>query len=120
MKYLKKYEASISSPKTDFLQECKDILIDITHDTVVMVNCLFRKKHSVGEVLEINIGNDVMSKSFDPRICIDPLLHLNSFLNERGYQYYSDGTYYDTFDKRIKSLDSEHKLTYLTIIFKKN
>lgn len=116
MKYLKTYE---SYSDEDIIRDCKDIFIDLIQEGIrIFVDVsLVSRNGETYELIDILIGNN--RNSFDPKICIDPLIHLNSFLNEKGYSYFSNGTVFTTFKSKINNLNEGGRLLLLGIQFKK-
>lgn len=121
MRYLKTYE---NYSESDITSEIEDIFFDMINYDKVEVNVSFRengewvknKKNSIkwSNVIKIDFIA-TPGKGFIPLNHIESFDHLDSFLESKGYVYFSNGTAYDTYEERKKSFESGHKLTLLTI-----
>jgi hypothetical protein len=127
MRYLKAYESYSLDEKKErvyLVNQCGDIFYDLIHDGSSIDVSFPGKKTFSGEpanILRI-IFNDrtptgayVPRTSFNPLKYIDAFYHLDSFLQSRGYKYFSDGSWYDTHEKLMKSFDIDVDLLLLQI-----
>ena len=103
MKHLKTYE----SYSDDLAKYCEDIFFDLIHDGS-SIDVSFPRWKSISEepadIIRI-VFNDRSRSSFNPGKYIDSFYHLDSFLQSKGYKYFSDGSWYDTHEKLMKSFD---------------
>jgi len=113
MRYLKTYE----SYSDDLAKYCEDIFFDLIHDGS-SIDVSFPGKKSISEepanILRI-VFNDRTRSSFNPLKYIDAFYHLDSFLQSRGWRYFSDGSWYDTHEKLMKSFEIDIDLLLLQI-----
>jgi hypothetical protein len=127
MRYLKTYESYSLDEKKErvyLVNQCGDIFYDLIHDGSSIDVIFPGKKTFSGEPADILriIFNDrtpagayVPRTSFNPLKYIDAFYHLDSFLQSRGYKYFSDGSWYDTHEKLMKSFDIDVDLLLLQI-----
>ena len=113
MRYLKTYEGY----SDDLAKYCEDIFFDLIHDGS-SIDVSFPGKKSISEepadIIKI-IFNDRSRSSFNPLKYIDSFYHLDSFLQSKGYKYFSDGSWYDTHEKLMKSFEKGSDLLLLQI-----
>jgi hypothetical protein len=120
MRYLKAYESYSLDEKKErvyIVNQCGDIFFDLIHDGS-SIDVSFPRWKSISEepadILRI-IFNDRSRSSFNPLKYIDSFYHLDSFLQSRGYKYFSDGSWYDTHEKLMKSFERGHDLLLLEV-----
>jgi hypothetical protein len=120
MKHLRTFESHSTNEEDKISQECEVIFFDLIHDHGSSVDVSFPGKKSISgdpaDIIMINF-NAKTNGSFNPLKYIDSFYHLDSFLQSKGYKYYSNGGYYDTFEKRIKSFEEGGDLLLLTISY---
>ena len=129
MKHLKSYNESNVSNE-DIINDCKDILLDMSDDDVKYnIEYQGHTKHlfdhqdrldKIEGVIRLQIGDYSRGKSFDPGYYVKVLEHLNSYLNSNGYQYFSNGSPYSTWEEKMESINrfkgtSSGKLTLMDI-----
>lgn len=115
MKWIKTYENY-----SDLVDECKDIFIDLMDDGSGIDVSFPGRKSISGEPADIiritfNNRNYNRGKSFSPLKHIDAFYHLDSFLQSKGYRYFSDGSCYDTHEKLMKSFEKGNDLLLLSV-----
>jgi hypothetical protein len=102
---------------SDLVVECEDIFMDLIDDGS-SIDVSFPGKKSISrepaDIIRI-IFNDRSRKPFNPLKYIDAFYHLDSFLKSKGYRYFSDGSWYDTHDKLMKSFEDGRDLLILGI-----
>jgi hypothetical protein len=120
MRIIKTYESYSLDEKKErvyLVNQCGDIFFDLIHDGS-SIDVSFPRWKSISEepadILRI-IFNDRSRSSFNPLKYIDSFYHLDSFLQSRGYKYFSDGSWYDTHEKLMKSFDIDVDLLLLQI-----
>lgn len=104
MKYLKTYENY-----SDIESECNYILIDLIDDGI-----------EIDIITRENIIKFDFHGKFIPYKYIETFDHLNSFLESEGYRYFSNGTFYETYEQRRKSFEDGNRLSLLTINYIKD
>ncbi len=120
MRYLKAYESYSLDEKKErvyLVNQCGDIFFDLIHDGSSIDVSFPGKKTFSGEpanILRI-VFNDRTRTSFNPLKYIDAFYHLDNFLQSRGWRYFSDGSYYDTHEKLMKSFERGGDLLLLQI-----
>jgi len=127
-KFLKKFNESISSE--DIIDDCKQILLDMSDDYVKFdinndkLKYLWGSPKKPLDAINLTIGDYPNGKSFDPGNYIDVIEQLNSYLNSNGYKYFSNGTHYTTWEEKIESIERfkgtpAGKLTLMSIYWTK-
>lgn len=120
MRYLKAYESYSLDEKKErvyLVNQCEEIFFDLIQDgSSIDVSFLSRKTYSQepADILRI-IFNDRSRGSFNPGKYIDSFYHLDSFLQSKGWRYFSDGSWYDTHEKLMKSFEKGSDLLLLQI-----
>ena len=120
MRYLKAYESYSLDEKKErvyLVKYCEDIFYDLIHDGSSIDVSFPGKKSISGEpanILRI-VFNDRSRSSFNPLKYIDSFYHLDNFLQSKGYKYFSDGSWYDTHEKLMKSFEKGSDLLLLQI-----
>jgi hypothetical protein len=120
MKYLKTYE---NYSKSDISSEIKDIFSDMIYDDNIEIDIRFKKDGwflKNKDIIEINfiVKKQGIKNALEPLNHIESFDHLNSFLESEGYVYFSNGSFYKTYQERIKSLN--HKVSLMTFNYIKN
>jgi hypothetical protein len=112
MKWIRTYESY-----SDLVVECENIFIDLIQDGSSIDVSFPGKKSISGEPADIIriIFNDRSRKPFKPLKYIDAFYHLDSFLQSKGYKYFSDGSWYDTHEKLMKSFEDGTDLLLLSV-----
>ena len=118
MKTIKTYEGFFyESYSDDLVKYCEDIFVDLIQDGS-SIDVSFPGKKSISEepadIIKI-IFNDRSRSSFNPLKYIDSFYHLDSFLQSKGYKYFSDGSWYDTHEKLMRSFEKGSDLLLLSI-----
>ena len=120
MRYLKAYESYSPDEKKErvyLVKYCEDIFYDVIHDGSSIDVTFPRKKtysQEPADILRI-VFNDRTRSSFNPLKYIDSFYHLDNFLQSRGWRYFSDGSWYDTHEKLMKSFEKGSDLLLLQI-----
>jgi hypothetical protein len=119
MKYLKEYNLFESNDvDVDIIETIEDIFMDMSGDYVV-VNIstsdrgwihTFDKSDKKVKIIKIEFYG-----KFKPIDYIESFDHLDSYLESEGYRYFSDGTYYNTYNDRRKSFYDGNLLSNLGI-----
>ena len=118
MKTIKTYEGFFyESYSDDLVKYCEDIFFDLIHDGS-SIDVSFPRWKSISEepadIIRI-VFNDRSRSPFNPGKYIDSFYHLDSFLQSKGYKYFSDGSWYDTHEKLMKSFEKGGDLLLLSI-----
>lgn len=100
--------------------EIKDILIYFIDDENINIKIDFPK-----ETYYTRLTNDsnrqiikiTFSGIFITYDKIESFDHLNSFLEDQGYKYFSDGSFYNTYEERRESFKSKNRLSLLDICY---
>ena len=120
MRIVKTYESYSIDEKKErvyLVNQCEEIFFDLIHDGSSIDVSFPRKKtysQEPADILRI-IFNDRSRSSFNPLKYIDSFYHLDSFLQSKGYKYFSDGSWYDTHEKLMKSFEKGSDLLLLQI-----
>lgn len=122
MRRIKTYESFSIDERTLIVNECEDIFYDLIHDGS-SIDVSFPREKSISrepaDIIKItfNSRNYNRGKSFSPLKYIDAFYHLDSFLQSKGYKYFSDGSYYDTHEKLMRSFETGGDLLLLEISY---
>ena len=112
MRIIKTYESYSLDEKKErvyLVKYCEDIFYDLIHDGSSIDVSFPGRKSISGEPADILriVFNDRTRESFNPLKYIDSFYHLDSFLQSKGWRYFSDGSWYDTHEKLMKSFEFE-------------
>jgi hypothetical protein len=120
MRYLKAYESYSLDEKKErvyLVNQCEEIFFDLIQEGS-SIDVSFPRWKSISEepadILRI-IFNDRSRSSFNPLKYIDSFYHLDNFLQSKEYKYFSDGSWYDTHEKLMKSFEKGSDLLLLQI-----
>lgn len=116
----------LNEEKKSFLEnevlenEIKDILLYFTDDENINIEINFLKdtyytrltNNSNREIIRITF-----SGIFTPYDKIESFDHLNSFLEDQGYKYFSNGALYYTYEERRESFKNKNRLSLLDIFY---
>lgn len=120
MRYIKTYENYSLDEKKErvyLVNQFEEIFFDLIHDGSSIDVSFPRKKtysQEPADILRI-VFNDRSRVSFNPLKYIDSFYHLDSFLKSKGWRYFSDGSWYDTHEKLMKSFEKGSELLLLQI-----
>jgi len=120
MRYIKTYENYSLDEKKErvyLVNQFEEIFFDLIHDGSSIDVSFPRKKtysQEPADILRI-VFNDRSRVSFNPLKYIDSFYHLDSFLKSKGWRYFSDGSWYDTHEKLMKSFEKGSELLLLEI-----
>lgn len=134
MRIIKTYESYSLDEKKErvyLVNQCEEIFFDLIHDGSSIDVSFPRWKSISGEPADILriVFNDSATfwtptsrSSFNPLKYIDSFYHLDSFLQSKGYKYFSDatsssnlGSWYDTHEKLMKSFEKGSDLLLLEV-----
>lgn len=120
MRIIKTYESYSLDEKKErvyLVNQCEEIFFDLIHDGSSIDVSFPGRKSISGEPADILriVFNDRTRESFNPLKYIDSFYHLDSFLQSKGYKYFSDGSWYDTHEKLMKSFEKGSDLLLLQI-----
>jgi hypothetical protein len=112
MRIIKTYESYSLDEKKErvyLVKYCEEIFFDLIHDGSSIDVSFPGRKSISGEPADILriVFNDRTRESFNPLKYIDSFYHLDSFLQSKGWRYFSDGSWYDTHEKLMKSFEFE-------------
>jgi hypothetical protein len=112
MRIIKTYESYSLDEKKErvyLVKYCEEIFFDLIHDGSSIDVSFPGRKSISGEPADILriVFNDRSRSSFNTLKYIDSFYHLDSFLQSKGYKYFSDGSWYDTHEKLMKSFEFE-------------
>lgn len=117
MKHLKGYKLFENINDEDIIM-IEDIFFDLIHDdSSIDVSFPGRKfiTREPADIIRIIFNEDRSRGSFNPGKYIDSFYHLDNFLKSKGYKYFSDGSWYDTHEKLMKSFENGGNLLLLSI-----
>ena len=120
MRIIKTYESYSLDEKKErvyLVNQCEEIFFDLIHDGSSIDVSFPGRKSISGEPADILriIFNDRTRESFNPLKYIDSFYHLDSFLQSKGWRYFSDGSWYDAHEKLMKSFEKGSDLLLLSI-----
>jgi hypothetical protein len=108
MKYLESYKL-FESNDVDIIETIEDIFMDMSDDGVE-VNISTYDRSCKSKIIKI-----VLVGKFKAIDYIESFDHLDSYLGSEGYRYFSDGTYYYTYNARRESFYRGDLLSRLEI-----
>jgi hypothetical protein len=109
-----KFTESNNTNKQKLIWDIEDIFYDMNEDVIIDIS--FANKTWFKDTANlIRLSFYPKKGAFSTHEYIDLFDHLNSFLEDKGYFYFSNGTIYTNYEKRRKSLESDNKLSLMSI-----